>query len=86
MNSLHVVVNENHENMHLRVEHLPNGKTEYIQISGDLERLILSRRSADENAVRISANFEGSLSFLPVLDRAHFPVEELSQSSHKYIN
>ena len=86
VNSLHVVVNENHENMHLRVEHLPNGKTEYIQISGDLERLILSRRSEDENAVRISANFEGSLSFLPVLDRAHFPVEELSQSSHKYLN
>ena len=86
VNSLHVVVNENHNDMQLRVDHLPNGKTEYIQISGDLERLILSRRSENENAIRISANFKGSLSFLPVLDRAHFPVEELSQSSHKYLN
>ena len=86
VNSLHVVVNENHNDMQLRVDHLPNGKTEYIQISGDLERLILSRRSENENAIRISANFKGNLSFLPVLDRAHFPVEELSQSSHKYLN
>jgi pyruvate formate lyase activating enzyme len=86
INSLHIVLGDSHAETILKIEHLPEGRTEFVQVSRNLERLIISKRSVNESAVRISANVDGPLIYLPVLDRAHFPVEELSKSSHKYLN
>ena len=86
INSLHIVIGDDHTEMILKIEHLPKGRIEFVKISGDLERLIISKRSEIESAVRISATLDSKLIYLPVLDRAHFPVEELSKSSYKYLN
>ena len=86
VNSVHIVMADDHEGMVLKIEHLPNGKVEFIKISGDLERIIISKRSENESMIRISADLDCNLNYLPVLDRAHFPVEERSKSSHKYLN
>ncbi|MGB0390803.1 MAG: AmmeMemoRadiSam system radical SAM enzyme [Salibacteraceae bacterium] len=86
VNSLHIIVEEEHADAFLRIERLPDGDVEFLKITGGLERLILSKSNAGESSLSIQADIESELEFLPVLDRAHFPVKNASKSSNKYLN
>ena len=86
VNSLHIIVDEEHSDAFLRIERLPQGSVEFLKITGSLERLILSKSNVEESSLSIQADIEAEMEFLPVLDRAHFPVKNASKSSNKYLN
>ena len=86
VNSLHIIVDDEHTDAFLRIERLPDGEVEFLKITAGLERLILSRSKAQESSLSVQADIDAEIEFLPVLDRAHFPVKNPSKSSDKYLN
>ena len=86
VNSLHIIVDDEHTDAFLKIERLPDGGVEYLKITSGLERLILSKSSANEESLKVQADINSAIEFLPVLDRAHFPVKNPSESSDKYLN
>lgn len=86
VNSLHIIVDEEHTDAFLRIERLPDGEVEFLKITAGLERLILSKSKSEESSISIQADIKAEIVFLPVLDRAHFPVKNASKSSNKYLN
>lgn len=85
-NSIHIIVNDQHTDTYLKIERNPGQITEYLKITEGLERLILSKSFAEEKSISIMANIENNIEYLPVLDRAHFPVSNPSAASEKYLN
>ncbi len=86
-NSLHVVMDEpNSDNIILKINRLPENKTEYIEMNSGLERIILSRSGVEDQQIVISADTTSKIHYLPVLDRAHFPVVEDNTKKKKYLN
>ena len=47
---------------------------EFIELNEGLERIILSKSETNEQTIVIEANTDKQIHYLPVLDRAHFPV------------
>ena len=86
INSIHVIVDDQHRNTCLKIERNPGSKIEYLKITEGLERLILSKSYAEETDICIMAENGNKIEFLPVLDRAHFPVKNKSESSNKFLN
>lgn len=86
VNSIHVTVNELHTGTILKIERNPGSKIEYINVSAGLERLIVSKSFADEKEITINVDNDQPMEFLSVLDRAHFPVKNVSVASNKYLN
>lgn len=86
INSIHISVNDSHQNTILKLTRFPEKNIEYMEISEGLERLIVSKSYSAEQYIEISANTVKHIDFLPVLDRAHFPVKNISKSSNKYLN
>jgi pyruvate formate lyase activating enzyme len=86
INSIHISVDKSHQNTLLKLTRFPDKSTEYMRISEGLERLIVSKSYSEEDYIEISANTTLLIDFLPVLDRAHFPVKNSSKSSNKYLN
>lgn len=85
MKSLHIMLEEvSNENILLCVTRLPGNETRYIELNEGLERIILSKSHAGEGTIEISANSNTKIHYLPVLDRAHFPVidETIGQNSY----
>ena len=83
--SLHIMLEEvSNENILLCVTRLPGNETRYIELNEGLERIILSKSHAGEGTIEISANSNTKIHYLPVLDRAHFPVidETIGQNSY----
>jgi len=83
--SLHIMLNEpSSENILLKVCRMPENNTQFIELNEGLERIILSKSNASEISIEISANSSSKMHFLPVLDRAHFPVidETIGQNSY----
>jgi len=86
VNSIHVIVDDKNTDTHLKLERNPGNKIEFMRITEGLERLIISKSFAGEETIRIMANNSNNIEFLPVLDRAHFPVKNPSKSADKYLN
>ena len=82
VNSLHISVNSPSNNVVLRIERAPGNKIETIQIKEGLERVIISKSFSDERSIKIFANTADKIDYLPVLDRAHFPVAEPSLKNY----
>jgi pyruvate formate lyase activating enzyme len=83
--SLHIMLQEpSKENILLRVTRMPGNNVQYIELNEGLERIILSKSQAEEETIEISANSLSKIHYLPVLDRAHFPVidETIGQNSY----
>lgn len=61
------------------VRHLNTPEVRRVRLDALLQRTIVARRSDDDPGIAVT--FDGELSILPVLDRAHFPVEEPRRAS-----
>jgi hypothetical protein len=82
---MHIMLQEpSKENILLRVTRMPGNNVQYIELNQGLERIILSKSQAEEEIIEISANSLSKIHYLPVLDRAHFPVidETIGQNSY----
>jgi pyruvate formate lyase activating enzyme len=85
--SLHIMVNEQYDKrLLLKVERFPCNKTQFIEMNNGLDRIILSKSDDEDLMIRISVDNEIKMHYLPVLDRAHFPVIEDSPETKKYLN
>lgn len=83
--SLHVMTEEKYEEkISLRVSRLPESNFQYYELNQGLERLIISKSSKNETTIRIEVNAPVKLHFLPVLDRAHFPVIDETINNNSY--
>jgi pyruvate formate lyase activating enzyme len=83
--SMHIMLQEpSKENILLRVTRMPGNNVQYIELNQGLERIILSKSQVEEEIIEISANSLSKIHYLPVLDRAHFPVidETIGQNSY----
>ncbi len=49
----------------------------YIIGEGRLSRVIVSRSTGEESGIEVTWDSETKVSFMPVLDRAHFPTSEV---------
>ncbi len=87
-NSLHVVMDDQggENDVLLQVQRFPGNKLEYIEMNRGLERVILSRSGNEDERIRISADTNNKIHYLPVLDRAHFPVVEDTTKEKKFLN
>jgi pyruvate formate lyase activating enzyme len=72
--SLHVVAPAGCGSVDLDVIRVPGGESARLSVGHGLSRVIVSRASADETGVVVRWPSRAPLRFLPVLDRAHFPV------------
>ena len=86
VNSIHIIVDEKHIDTFLKIERNPGKKIEFLKITEGLERLIISKSTGDEEDIKIMSDIATDIEFLPVLDRAHFPVQHKSIASNKYLN
>ena len=84
-NSLHIIQTKG-DKLHIKVIREPEEKEEYYELNKGIERLILSKATADENQIKISTTNNEAVTIVPVLDRAHYPVLNMSKNSEKYIN
>jgi len=84
-NSLHIIQNSN-DVIYLKVIRASNENVEYYELNSGIERLILSKSSANEKFITIITQKIGDVYIVPVLDRAHYPVLNESKNSEKYIN
>jgi pyruvate formate lyase activating enzyme len=57
----------------VKIEHKPTNETEIFELDG-IDRFSLSKKHVDESSVLISFDTAIGVKFLPLLDRAHFPV------------
>lgn len=83
--SLHIMLQEpSAENILLKVSRMPGNQVQYIELNEGLERIILSKSHAEEQTIEISANSSTKIHYLPVLDRAHFPVLDETIGENSY--
>jgi hypothetical protein len=59
-------------------------KVQFLEMNEGLERLILSKSDTAESRIIISADSASKIHFLPVLDRAHFPVIDETIGTNSY--
>ncbi len=86
VNSIHISIDDKHEDLILKIERNPGNKIEMIKVRKGLERIIISKSFSEEINVKISCNLDCEIEYLAVLDRAHFPVSNKSKASNKYLN
>jgi pyruvate formate lyase activating enzyme len=73
-NGLHCDIIEHYiDKLIISITRFPNNSIEYLEING-VERFAISRKTNDETSIKIGINSPVKVSFLPLLDRAHFPV------------
>lgn len=73
--SLHIsVIEPTTDKIILKVTRVPQNKIQFIELNEGLERIILSKSETNEQTIVIEANTDKQIHYLPVLDRAHFPV------------
>ena len=83
--SLHIMLQEpSSENILLKLTRMPEGSVQYLEMNEGLERLIISKSNVSETEIVISANSTAKIHFLPVLDRAHFPVIDETIGTNSY--
>jgi pyruvate formate lyase activating enzyme len=86
INSLHIIIGNDSKETIVKISRMPSKIIEFIKITDGLERIIISKSDSDEKYINIELDTNNNIDYLPVLDRAHFPVKELSSASNKYIN
>jgi pyruvate formate lyase activating enzyme len=74
VNSVHILTPEGADAFTLDVVRVPNAEPKQLHAGGGLGRVILSRASAEETGFVVRWPDDVAVHFLPVLDRAHFPV------------
>jgi pyruvate formate lyase activating enzyme len=74
VNSIHVVAEQTGGVVALDVVSIPGASRRVLRAGGGLARVILSRASGDETGVVVRWPEGTHVRFLPVLDRAHYPV------------
>lgn len=74
INSVHILTSEDAGAVRLQVQRVPTAERHELQAGGGLGRVILSRASAGETGFVVRWPEDAAVRFLPVLDRAHFPV------------
>lgn len=85
--SLHILVEGNNSNkLLLKLQRMPSNKIEFIEFNNGLERVIISKSGNDDKYIKIEADSNVKIHYLPVLDRAHFPVIVDTTKIAKYLN
>lgn len=80
--SVHIfLTNPQKEPVQIKLTRLPEGSSQFLELNEGLERIILSKSSADEQELRLEAACQTPLHILPVLDRAHFPVVDETKTT-----
>jgi hypothetical protein len=69
------------ETVRIRLTRQPKNTEQYLELNEGLERIILSKSSAEETQLLIETACQTPLHILPVLDRAHFPVIDETKAS-----
>jgi pyruvate formate lyase activating enzyme len=74
VNSVHILTPDGAGAFTLDVARVPNDERKQLHAGGGLGRVILSRASPEETGFVVRWPDDVAVHFLPVLDRAHFPV------------
>lgn len=74
VNGIHISGNENEETR-IRIQRLPCNQIEDYVLGSGLGRITVNKRELNEDGVRILVNSSKKISILPLLDRAHYPIE-----------
>jgi pyruvate formate lyase activating enzyme len=73
-NGLHIDILEPYSNSLIAcITRFPNMESEYLEING-IERFAITKKSSNETGVKVALSSSVKISYLPLLDRAHFPV------------
>lgn len=81
INSLHIVPDKKYKTkLRIKVERLPSGNIEFLEMNNGLERILLSKKNDDESGIKVSFSSTNEINLLPVLDRAHYPIKEKSKN------
>ncbi|MBI4861910.1 MAG: AmmeMemoRadiSam system radical SAM enzyme [Candidatus Riflebacteria bacterium] len=84
---LHVVAPDRcRDRVPLSVKRLPGGSMETIWLGHRLTRILISKGSAEETGVEVSWDGDLPVSYLPTLDRAHYPVESTVGPAHVHLS
>jgi pyruvate formate lyase activating enzyme len=87
VNGLHIVVAAEYTGkLRFQIKRLPAGTCEFIELNQGLERAILTKSGTQDHYIQISVDSLLPIYYLPVLDRAHFPVVEDQNNLKKYLN
>lgn len=79
--SLHIVADEKYKTkLRVKVERIPSGKIEFLEMNKGLERILLSKKTDNESGLKVAFSSTNKMHLLPVLDRAHYPVIEKSKN------
>jgi pyruvate formate lyase activating enzyme len=76
--SLHLAApTDSTESINIQVRHVGTEiHRNYVLGAGGLSRVIVSRSTAEESGIEVKWDKQTKVSFMPVLDRAHFPISE----------
>jgi pyruvate formate lyase activating enzyme len=69
------------DTVRIQLKRMPSNTVQYLEFNEGLERIILSKSSAEETQLIIETACQTPLHILPVLDRAHFPVIDETKAS-----
>jgi pyruvate formate lyase activating enzyme len=73
-NGLHCHIDDhNSSKILVKIKHEPTNETEIFELNG-IDRFSVSKKNVNESSIFISFNSAIGVKFLPLLDRAHFPV------------
>lgn len=77
VNAAHIMVDNHLEDCVLEIQPLPKGEHRTVRLgkASNLDRFVISRSEPNETGFRIRHQVGHNLTILPVLDRAHFPVD-----------
>ena len=88
VNSVHVGVNGSSPDHHGKsfeviVQHLDTSHVQRLRLGRGLERAIVSKSGERDRGIVITWNAPRDVRVLPVLDRAHFPVDDQVEELHR---
>jgi len=77
VNAAHIMIDNNLDDCLLEIQTLPMGEDQIVRLgkASNLDRFVISRNEPNETGFRIRHQIDHDLTILPVLDRAHFPVD-----------
>ena len=70
------------ESFEITVQHLDTSFVQRLRLGRGLERAIVSKRGERDRGILITWNAPRDVRVLPVLDRAHFPVDDQIEELH----
>lgn len=76
VNAAHIMIDTHLDDCLLEIQPLPMGNQQNVRLGKtyNLDRFVISRSGPNETGFRVRHQIDQDLTILPVLDRAHFPV------------